>query len=153
MVHYDKLIFVCTDNTCLSPMAEGIMRGLVKDRSLEVISRGLVVLFQEPINPKAAEVAKNSGVKLLHPRSIAFAEEDLNTRTLVLTMAEQQKKTIYDQYESAINVYTINEFLDGEGDVEDPLGGEMESYQECFDRICILVNLAAEKIFSEEDQK
>ncbi len=152
MEKYDRVIFVSTDDTCKGPMAEGVMRGLIEGRELTTASRGMVVLFPEPINPKAASAAESFGVPLFHPRTVPFKEEDLNERTLVLTMTEQQKRSIYEQYETAINVYTINEFLDGEGDVEDPTGGDMQVYVECFERISVLVKLVAEKLFLEEEK-
>lgn len=150
MEKYDRVIFVSTDDTCKGPMAEAVMNELIEGRHLVTGSRGLVVLFSEPINPKAAAAAKSFGVALNHPRTIPFQEEDMNERTLVLTMTEQQKKSIYETYETAIHVYTINEFLDGEGDVEDPTGGDLQVYQECFERISVLVKLVAEKLFLEE---
>ncbi|MBO5278305.1 MAG: hypothetical protein J6B06_02295 [Lachnospiraceae bacterium] len=152
MEKYDRVIFVSTDDTCKGPMAEGVMRGLIEGRKLTTASRGMVVLFSEPINPKADAAARSCGVLLNHPRTVQFCEQDMNDRTLVLTMTEQQKKTIYEQYETAINVYTINEFLDGEGDIEDPTGGEMPVYVECFERISVLVKLVAEKLFLEDEQ-
>ena len=50
------------------------------------------------------------GISLHHPMSISFSEKDLGEKNLVLTMTKQQKKSIYEEYEDAINVYTINEF-------------------------------------------
>ena len=50
--------------------------------------------------------------------SISFSEKDLGEKNLVLTMTKQQKKSIYEEYEDAINVYTINEFIGGDGDME-----------------------------------
>ena len=153
MEKYDRVIFVSSDDTCKGPMAEGVMRDLIKGKELTTASRGMVVLFPEPINPKAAMAAEGFGIPLVHPSSIPFQEEDLNERTLVLTMTEQQKRSIYEQYETAINVYTINEFLDGEGDVEDPAGGDLQVYTECFERVSVLVKLVAEKLFLEEEKE
>ncbi len=150
MEKYDRVIFVSSDDTCKGPMAEGVMKGLIRGRALTTASRGMVVLFPEPINPKAAKAAESLGVPLFHPNSIPFKEEDLSERTLVLTMTEQQKRGIYERYESAINVYTINEFLDGEGDLEDPAGGDLKEYIDCFERVSVLVKLVAEKLFLEE---
>jgi len=53
MIKYEKIIFVCTGNTCRSPMAATIYRSLETNSDIKVISRGLVVLFSEPSNPKA----------------------------------------------------------------------------------------------------
>ena len=49
---YDKIFFVCTSNTLLSPIAEGIYRSEAAVYMPEPYSRGLVVLFEEPISPK-----------------------------------------------------------------------------------------------------
>ena len=51
-----KLIFVCTENTYQSPIAETIFKNINRDLDLLVCSRGLVVLFPEPVNPKAETV-------------------------------------------------------------------------------------------------
>ena len=51
MSKYQKLIFVCTGNTCRSPMAEAIYKNLDKVSNIKVLSSGVVVLFSEPINP------------------------------------------------------------------------------------------------------
>lgn len=152
MEKYDSIVFVSSDDTCKGPMAEAVMNRLIDGRELKAVSRGLVVLFPEPINPKAAAAAGGCGVALNHPRTVALEQKDIDERTLVLTMTEQQKKSICEQYENAVNVYTINEFLNGEGDVEDPAGGDAQVYAECFERISVLVKLVAEKIFLEEEQ-
>ena len=58
MEKYDRVIFVSSDDTCKGPMAEGVMKGLIRGRALTTASRGMVVLFPEPINPKAAKAAE-----------------------------------------------------------------------------------------------
>lgn len=153
MRKYDKVIFVSTDDTCRSPLAEGVMKKLTKLKDIQILSRGLIVLFPEPINPKAVEAAKRYEISLHHPMSIPFSEKDLGERNLVLTMTEQQKKSIYTEYENAINIYTINEFVGGEGDIENPYGKEFSAYIECFEKISTLVNLIAAKLFADEAEE
>ena len=60
MAKYNNLIFVCTGNTCRSPMAETIYKSLDRESDINVSSRGLVVLFREPINPKAEIVLEST---------------------------------------------------------------------------------------------
>lgn len=55
MNRFNKVIFVCMGNTCRSPMAATIMSNLMPEMRSE--SRGMVVLFPEPYNPKAVAVA------------------------------------------------------------------------------------------------
>ena len=53
----NKIIFVCMGNTCRSPMAATIMQNRLSKYDVIVESRGMVVLFEEPYNPKAVAVA------------------------------------------------------------------------------------------------
>ena len=64
MNRYEKIIFVSMNNTIRGPMAELLMKKITKHKDLEIISRGLVVLFQEPFNPKAVAVLRNRGIIL-----------------------------------------------------------------------------------------
>ena len=42
MIKYNRLVFVCTGNTCRSPMAEAIYKNLNQEGDIKVYSRGLV---------------------------------------------------------------------------------------------------------------
>lgn len=153
MKKYDKIVFVSADDTAGSPIADGVMRKLAAGRDLAIASRGMVVLFQEPINPTVIAVAEKHDVTLGHRMTTAFSENDIGDRNLILTMTVKQRDMIYETYEDVMNVYTIQEFLGAEGDVEMPLGGEEEDYKECFNRISVLVKLVAEKLFTEEEKE
>ena len=59
MKRFDRLIFVSNSDTCRAPMAKGIMRSKYLLSDLEVDSRGLVVLFPEPVNPKVEAVMES----------------------------------------------------------------------------------------------
>ena len=56
MKKYDRLIFVSNSDTCRGPMAEAILKSKFLLSELEVESRGLVVLFPEPVNQKAEAI-------------------------------------------------------------------------------------------------
>ena len=60
MKRYRKVILAGADNTCESIMAEAIFRNIAGKRPLDIISRGLVVLFPEPVNPKAIAVLEEN---------------------------------------------------------------------------------------------
>ena len=49
-MEYNKLIFVAQTGTCREAMAAGIMGDFTLRHPLEILSRGLVVQFQEPMN-------------------------------------------------------------------------------------------------------
>jgi len=136
---YNKLIFVCTGNTCRSPMAEVIYKNLETDSERKVISRGLVVLFSEPINPKADIVLKNHNLEFGSHVTKGLKTSDIDNNTLILTMTADQKRKVIDTYELANNIATIKEFAGESGDVIDPYGGTLVDYEDCFIEIARVV--------------
>ena len=64
MKKYDKLIFVSGSDTSTSPMAEAILQSKYLLEDILVDSKGLVVLFPEPINPKAEAVLVSNGLSM-----------------------------------------------------------------------------------------
>lgn len=146
MGKYQKLIFVCTGNTCRSPMAEAIFKSLEKDSNIKVISRGLVVLFSEPINPKAEIVLNKHDLELSNHVAKGLKASDIDEQTLILTMTANQKKKIYEDYPTAKEVYMIKEFAGENGDVIDPYGGSLVEYEECYIELARLVKKTVYKI-------
>ena len=66
-------------------MAAGILEEQVLNRPVEVLSRGLVVLFPEPLNQKAEAVMISNGLKSEGFMSEQITEEDITDNTLILT--------------------------------------------------------------------
>ena len=113
-----KIIMVSTNNTCRSFIAESILRQYLLDadqKNVEVISRGLVVLFPEPVH-------------------VEVEESDL-----ILTMTEEQKDKILEEYHGYKEIATLNEYARVEGAIIDPYGMEDDDYERCFEQIARLV--------------
>ena len=88
MKHYDKLIFVSESDTSTSPMAEAILQQEFLLEDILITSKGLVVLFPEPINPKAEAVLVSHSLSMKDHVSEQLTEDDFDDRTLILTMDE-----------------------------------------------------------------
>lgn len=147
MKRYDQLVFVCTTNTLLSPIAEGIYRNNSPDWMPKGISRGLVVLFEEPINPKCNVLLTQNGFAISgHSQSRQLIKEDLTSEALVLTMTLSEKVKLIEEFEHENNVYTIGEFVGEDTDMVDPGGSEEEKYKECFDELVLRVNKVIQKL-------
>lgn len=127
-----RLIFVCTDNTCLGPIAETIFKHSDHDLDLDVCSRGLVVLFPEPVNPKAETLLATHGMLMGARTTKQFCREEVDSQTLILTMTITQKRRLATDFFVNDNVFTIKEFAGGHGDVSDPYGKDQAAYEECF---------------------
>lgn len=150
MIKYEKIIFVCTGNTCRSPMAAVIYRSLETNSDIKVTSRGLVVLFSEPSNPKAGTVLKSHNLELEGRISKALKHSDIDENTLILTMTEKQKNSVIENFHYEENVYTIKEFVGENGDVIDPYGGTLIDYEECYIELARAVKKTVYKLNEEE---
>lgn len=154
MKKYNKIIFVCVGNTCRSPIAATIMNSIKGDRDILVSSRGMVVLFPEPYNPKAVAVVSSHGMIMPSKSARQLEKDDFDNDTLVLTMSEDQKQKIYAEFENAINVYTLQEYagFDESAGVKDPYGKGIEEYSKCYEQLSALVTKAADILFEEENE-
>lgn len=146
MKKYERIIFVCTGNTCRSPMAETIFRSMARDSDIEVMSRGIVVLFSEPSNPKADTVLKSHNLGLRDHKSKGLKNSDIIKDTLILTMTERQKSNIIGNYDNAEDVFTIKEYVGESGDVEDPYGGTLIEYEESYGQLSLLIKKLVYKL-------
>ena len=88
---YTKIIFVSKENVLLGPMAEWIMKSILMDKSKQIMSRGLVVLFAEPRDQRVTELLMNHGVPCEEQVSEEFHAEQVDETTLVLTMNFTEK--------------------------------------------------------------
>jgi protein-tyrosine phosphatase len=132
-------------------MAATIYKSLETNNDIKVISRGLVVLFPEPSNPKAETVLKSHNLELEGHISKQLKASDIDENTLILTMTEKQKLNIMEMFAYSDNVYTIKEFVGENGDVTDPYGGTLIDYEECYVELARLVKKTVYKLNEEEN--
>ena len=148
--NYRKVVFVCASDTCRAPMAEAIMKSKHVTAPVVIQSKGLVVLFPEPLNQKAEAVMISNGLKMEQHMSSPLEEEDFGDDTLIITMDEEQKQKVLMGYSKAINVYTLKSLVGGDGDIPDPYGGPLTDYGECYEELYRLVTLLVENWNEEE---
>ena len=150
MKRYDKLLFVDVQNTCVSPIAEAIMQNRFMLEDILIESRGLVVLFPEPVNLKTEEVLQLKGLTGAGLVSKPLEESDFDERTLILTMTMEQQEKIYSEFKDPINVFALRAYIGADDDVYDPYGGTLEDYQKCFEQLSSMLDRLSELLLQEE---
>ncbi len=150
MKRYDRIIFISRSNCVRGPMAEAIFQRLDTIGEMQVFSRGLVVLFPEPINPKALLTLENHETPCRKKTSVQFSPKEVTETTLLLTMDERQKDILREEYGIVEHVYTMREYVGEPGDVSDPYGGSLVEYQECYAELSRLVKKILFHISEEE---
>ena len=125
MKKYDRLIFVSNSDTCRGPMAEAILKSKFLLSELEVESRGLVVLFPEPVNQKAEAILASHGLTMKDHTAKMLEQEDFDERTLILVMEDALKQRIFQEHENVQNTWQLSEYIKEETDVTEPVGGSL----------------------------
>jgi len=88
------VLFVCTGNTCRSPMAEAIMRRLVEERGLTLSVDSAGLRAESTIAPQAVRVLQRRGIQTHERTAVQLTEEMVDRASLVLCMTEEQRRIL-----------------------------------------------------------
>lgn len=152
MKRYDRLIFVSNSDTAVGPMAEAILQSKFLLEELAITSKGLVVLFPEPINPKAEAVLVSKGLSMKDHMSDPLEAEDLDDRTLILTLDEALKEKVLAEFEPEHKelVRVLTEYIGVEGTIINPYGGSLADYGMCYEELDALITRLVVQLNEEE---
>ncbi|MBQ8626341.1 MAG: phosphotyrosine protein phosphatase [Agathobacter sp.] len=135
MKQYDRVVFVARSGTCREPMAAGILGDFMLKRDIEILARGLIVAFPEPMNQKAEAVLISNGINITDFVSVELSEADFSESTLILTMETSHRDKVLNRFPNAQNVYVLTEFVGDELEILDPYGGALPAYGLCYETL------------------
>ncbi|WP_017549617.1 low molecular weight phosphatase family protein [Salinicoccus carnicancri] len=125
-----KIVFICTGNTCRSPLAESYAR--TKFEGGEFESRGLMVFSGKTSSETIDIIERESLVPPSLPSQLR--PEDVKD-SLLLTMTEEHKMMVIQRYPGA-DVRMISEFAEGtKKPISDPYGRSVKEYELVYNQL------------------
>jgi protein-tyrosine phosphatase len=133
------LLFVCTGNTCRSPLAEGLAKSMLAERlgcsvdelprrGIWVLSAGVSAYSEAPAATEAVEVAAELGADLRGHRSRSVSAALLAAADDVIAMTRGHAQALAARFPDA---GPNPRLLCGDTDLDDPIGAGLEVYRHC----------------------
>ena len=135
-----RLLFVCTGNTCRSPLAEGIAKRLIAERRLtdiEVSSAGTSAWADAPASDGSLLVALERGITLGDHRARPLSPEIVFNSDLIFAMGPHHLDRV-EALGGTNRSWLLTAYARGDGTerpVSDPFGGDLDVYRATFDEL------------------
>jgi protein-tyrosine-phosphatase len=138
----DTVTFVCTGNTCRSPMAEGLLRAALAKRGgpalahLKVASAGLAAHPGDGASTHSVKAMARIGLDIAGHRSRLLSPADLDRSAVVFAMTDSHLDALAQRFDVLPEaVLLLRDVLPPEAPrgIPDPFGGDYRAYEDCRD--------------------
>jgi protein-tyrosine-phosphatase len=147
-----KIFFICTGNTCRSPMAEGFLKHQLAPHrrpSYTVLSAGIHALDGMPVAGNSVKVMLEKGIDISGHFSRYLRPSDVQEADLILTMTRNQKEYLVSlEPLERSKFFQLSEYAvkNAGVDIPDPVGQDLDTYRSCRDLIDKYITILADKI-------
>ncbi|MDO5039605.1 low molecular weight protein arginine phosphatase [Clostridium sp.] len=143
-----KVLFVCTANTCRSPMAEEIFNKLINSSDIVAQSAGITIVPGSFVTEKSAELIKEElNVDVKDKQAIQLNDSMIKNSDIILTMTNYGRDFIKENYPNYKDkVFSICEYAGVKGEVTDPYGSTISVYQKIYKELEGVMPLLIDKL-------
>lgn len=150
-----RIIFVCTGNTCRSPIAEYILRDMIENSeqmeedNWKILSAGISAIKGVKASDKTEQVMNELNLDLSDHLSRSIETIEFKKSDLILTMSRKHSRfLILDHPNLADNIFTLKEFAENQAgkDIEDPFGLSLTVYRDTRDEIKLELEKILQKL-------
>ncbi len=143
-----KVLFVCTANTCRSPMAQEIFNKLINSSDIVAKSAGITIVPGSFVTEKSAELIKEElNVDVKDKQAIQLNDSMIKNSDIILTMTNYGRDFIKENYPNYKDkVFSICEYAGVKGEVTDPYGSTISVYQKIYKELEGVMPLLIDKL-------
>jgi tRNA threonylcarbamoyl adenosine modification protein (Sua5/YciO/YrdC/YwlC family) len=149
------VLFVCTGNTCRSPMAELMMRhslakclncGIdeLETKGVSVMSAGIAAAPGCPPTPEAVQVMREQGLDLMRHEAQPITDKLARDADVIIAMTQSHMQSILERWPQAADRAHL--LLPERSDLADPIGQPVGAYRQCAAQIATAVKHHAKRV-------